>query len=101
MTNKINYSKVYEPKGALYRIRRISDGAFSTGSSSPVFVTSGPGKVFNTLGKLRSHLTTIRNNPVLQDIYNECEIVQYVEADQSTYTLAEHTELLILKKLTQ
>lgn len=52
----------------VYKIKRKSDGFFSTGGSSPRF--NNKGKVWKKLGHLNSHLSQIK-----EDVYKDCEIV--------------------------
>lgn len=59
----------------VYKIRRNSDGLFSTGGPDPTFTTKG--KAWSGKGSLHLHLSQFRNVRV----YEGCEIVgfEYVE----------------------
>lgn len=54
-----------------YKIRRKSDGLFSSGGERPTF--GNKGKLWKTLGHLHSHLVQIHSN-----IYDNAEIVPFV-----------------------
>ena len=60
----------------VYKIRRKSDGLFSTGGTSPTFTKKG--KAWSGKGPLHLHLSQFNNGRV----YEGCEIVgfEYVEA---------------------
>jgi len=60
----------------VYKIRRKSDGLFSTGGTDPAFTTKG--KAWSGKGPLHLHLSQFRN----VQVYAGCEIVgfEYVEA---------------------
>ena len=60
----------------VYKIRRISDGLFSTGSVRPRF--SRAGKIWNSIGTLKRHLSNFNMN-FFEHYYNNCEIVEYIE----------------------
>lgn len=92
--------KPEHPPEAVYRIKKVVDGEtmYSTGGCSPDFTNLSSAKTFRSIGLLRSHLTTMRkgSNP---DIYNDCEIVQYMPVENSSFTLEEHKKLRMLDKL--
>lgn len=70
----------------VYKIRRRSDGKYSTGGTEPKF--SKTGKVWRTLGQLKSHLTLVeksgnwpytpkKRRQRLIAFYQHCEIVRF------------------------
>ena len=58
-----------------YKIKRRSDDLFSNGGSYPKFTKKG--KIWRTLGHLRSHLNSVGIRRGFQ-IYEDCEIVELV-----------------------
>lgn len=58
-----------------YKIKRRSDDLFSTGGSFPRFTKKG--KIWRTLGHLRSHLNSVGVRRGYQ-VYDDCEIVELV-----------------------
>ena len=86
------------PPEAVYRIKKTADGTFSTGGMNPRFSALSSAKTFRTIGLLRSHLTSIRKG-INPDVYNECEVVQYMPVENSTFTLEEHKQKLMLDKI--
>ncbi|MFA5048260.1 MAG: hypothetical protein WC516_04530 [Patescibacteria group bacterium] len=58
-----------------YKIKRRSDDLFSNGGSYPKFTKKG--KIWRTLGHLRSHLNSVGILRGFQ-IYEDCEIVELV-----------------------
>lgn len=63
----------------VFRIRRKSDGLFSTGGTSPKFDSKG--KVWKARNHVTSHMTQIGHqyyNPKKkEDYYHDCEVVEY------------------------
>ena len=55
----------------IYKIRRKSDGLFSSGGTGPRF--SATGKVWTTLGALKNHLNLLEKNGARH--YQDCEII--------------------------
>jgi hypothetical protein len=87
----------------VYKIRRKSDGLFSTGGIAPAF--SPKGKTWTNRGALTNHLVLIRGqierarryielypqsysriNSSLSTLYNDCEVVEFelVEIERAT-----------------
>ncbi len=79
-----------KPPDCVYKIRRLSDGLYSKGGTTPHF--SKKGKVWTSLGALNGHLTLVADGgryipesqreavrkTKLQQTYGGCEIVTYV-----------------------
>jgi len=70
----------------VYKIRRKVDGKYSTGGTTPQF--SKNGKVWRTLGQLKSHLTLVKDSQRyprteaqrtarLRQFYAGCEVVVF------------------------
>lgn len=67
----------------VYKIRRIADGLYSTGGTSPKW--NKHGKTWNTVGHIKNHLAMFKEYnydirgyvSVLADYYTGCEIVVY------------------------
>lgn len=87
----------------IYRIRRKSDGLFSTGGMSPRFTKKG--KIWQGLGPLKNHLnllldqrkTSLRHKRDEKSpyhsgyrdynekfIYEECELIEYLLEEKET-----------------
>ena len=89
----------------VYKIRRKSDGKFSTGGTTPSF--SKNGKTWNTIGHLKSHLTGVADQgrwiePALREqrkkqniakFYSDCEIVEYERVEAETQTIQDFMQL--------
>lgn len=58
-----------------YKIKRRSDGLFSNGGSCPKFTKKG--KIWRTMGHLRSHLNNVGVRRGFQ-IYDDCEVIELV-----------------------
>lgn len=58
-------------KTVIYKVRRQTDGLYSTGGIAPTF--SEKGKVWNTLGALKNHLNLLNKSGA--SCYQDCEIV--------------------------
>lgn len=80
----------------VYKIRRTTDGLFSKGGNRPQF--SKNGKVWNTMGHLKSHLTGVQDcgaygvrekekRERLAAVYADCEIVEYERVEAETQTI--------------
>lgn len=68
-----------------YKIRRKTDGLFSTGGSAPTFTKKG--KVWNQRGHVSSHLNCVGSrDKTINDYYADCELVmmEYVEVETLT-----------------
>ena len=76
----------------MYRIRRKSDGLFSSGGSFPTF--SKRGKIWKRKGDLTSHLNLTTQSTTNRDVYKNCELVVYevTEQEVSTQLLKEYIE---------
>ncbi len=63
----------------MYKIQRRTDSLFSSGGSYGTF--SKKGKVWSTLGGLKSHLSLLSNSyaNVMKKEYKNCDIIEYVE----------------------
>ena len=61
----------------IYKIRRISDGKFSTGGRAPRWTNRG--NTWTCIGHVKAHLTMLR---VDQDPYEGCEVVEFVLSAQ-------------------
>lgn len=59
---------------AVFKIRRRSDGLFSTGGGYPRF--NKKGKTWNKIGYLRRHLSMFATQ-TLRRFYSDCEIVEF------------------------
>jgi hypothetical protein len=74
------------PKGveALYKIRHLETGKYSTGSSEPEFTKRG--KTFGTYGSVIAHFKTIsRHNPnYLFEYLSSIEIVTFLIKEYQT-----------------
>lgn len=57
-----------------FKIRRRTDGLFSTGGSYPRFTSKG--KIWSKIGYLRRHLSMFATK-LLRQYYNDCEIVEF------------------------
>jgi len=90
MTNR-NKSELREkPPEGVYKIRRESDGLFSTGGTCPRFTKKG--KVWTSMGALKGHLTLVSDGgryipkderakvrqQRLQAVYGSCKVIFYV-----------------------
>lgn len=88
-------SEVAGPKPLGYKIRRRSDGRFSTGGSHPTF--SPRGKTWGSLGDLHGHFACVREyaswnlrqnriryygDPVAH-LYDGCDLVTLVESEKT------------------
>jgi hydroxyacyl-ACP dehydratase HTD2-like protein with hotdog domain len=67
--------KIKMAEEIFYKIKRRSDDLFSNGGSYPKFTKKG--KIWRTLGHLRSHLNSVGILRGFQ-IYEDCEIVELV-----------------------
>ncbi len=54
----------------VFKIKRMSDGLFSTGGGFPTFTKRG--KVWRMRGHVTSHLNQVRKN-----VYDGCHIIEY------------------------
>lgn len=81
---------------SLYKIRR-ADGKFSTGGTTPTF--SKHGKVWNTLGHLKCHLTGVADagrygetdaakKARIMGFYHDCEVVTYEQVVTAVSTVS-------------
>jgi predicted ribosome quality control (RQC) complex YloA/Tae2 family protein len=59
------------PDTTFFKIKRISDGLYSTGGETPSFTESG--KLFNKRNHVTSHLNAVRKKEI---VYKGCEVVQ-------------------------
>lgn len=89
----------------VYKIRRKSDGLFSTGGTSPSF--SKTGKTWGTIGHLKSHLTGVadqgryvepdqrekRKRANITRYYSGCEIVEYERVEAESQTIQDFMQL--------
>lgn len=71
----------------VYKIRRKSDGKFSTGGSIPGFTKNG--KIWKKKSHVQSHITqaTQYSNSSsihFKEAYKDCEVVEYVITELST-----------------
>lgn len=59
-----------------YKIKRLSDGLFSTGGGSPSFTERG--KIFNKRNHVTSHLNVVRDKDRIysDSVVVECEVVE-------------------------
>lgn len=69
----------------VYKIRRKSDGLFSTGGCDPKF--NRVGKTWSTKGALNGHLTLVRDGLTyqkqvhrLEQTYRGCDVVTFLES---------------------
>lgn len=63
----------------VYKIRRNSDGMFSSGGQNPDWRSEG--KVWNRLNHVKSHLKNLssyRNPDRYKEVYKDCDLVTYV-----------------------
>lgn len=73
--------KVIDMTKSVYKIRRRSDGMFSSGSACPGFTAVG--KTWSGCGPLKNHLRMIAQNHSregmdrLREVYADCEVVEY------------------------
>jgi len=75
-----------------YRIRRRSDGLFSTGGSPPGFTKKG--KLWRTQGALTNHFNLVSGwQGKAQDVYANCDIVTYELTEQETEVRSAHEVL--------
>ena len=72
----------------VYRIRRMSDGLFSTGGQWPGFNKNG--KIWKMKGHLTSHLNQIHS--AKEGVYDNCELVTYelTETEISAQSLQDY-----------
>lgn len=68
---------VGSPISVSYKIRRKSDGLYSTGGANPNFTKKG--KSWAGIGQLKNHLNVIREYSYSSKVYTDCEIVAYEE----------------------
>lgn len=59
-----------------YRVRRLTDGLYSTGGSFPTFKKTGKSWL---LSQLKSHLRMIQKNRRSFEVYKGCELVSFTE----------------------
>lgn len=81
-------------KDIIYKIRRRSDGLFSTGGSTPYFNKNG--KIWKQKGHLTSHINQLQHgsgvtsynysHPHQTHVYEDCEIVTYRIAETEVGT---------------
>jgi hypothetical protein len=57
-----------------YKIRNTKTGLYSTGGVWPRW--SKLGRVFNTIGHLKSHLNPFRNDEFMKEAYKEAEVIE-------------------------
>ena len=80
----------------IYKIRRKSDGLFSTGGMCPSF--NKVGKVWKQIGHFKSHLAQLKpygNQPIGKNFaseYRNCEVVEYEMVEQGTYSVMDIVE---------
>lgn len=75
----------------VYKIRRKSDGYFSTGTSSPSFIKEG-GKTWSKGSALKAHLTLVKNNhkalpKSFRFVYEDSESVKYLITEIGSMTI--------------
>jgi hypothetical protein len=68
----------------VYKIRRKSDGLFSTGGMSPHF--NEKGKIWNQRGHVSNHMANFRKSE-LDRFYGNCEVVLYQVEETELETL--------------
>ncbi len=56
-----------------YKIRRRTDGLFSTGGDNPEFIVNG--KIWKQIGHIKNHLNLIFKEA--KDLYNDCDLVTF------------------------
>ena len=78
-----------QPPAKLYRIRRKSDGKFSTGTSSPRFTKNG--KFFPHYQALQAHLLWFLAGPVYYDFEGDIVVDRKHKPDPQLYELVEYT----------
>ncbi len=69
----------------IYKIRRKTDGLFSTGGWHPVFAEKG--KVWNTRGAVSGHFANF-DDARKNKLYRDCEVVLYQVIEDEAETIA-------------
>lgn len=74
-----------------YKIKRRSDGLFSTGGHDPRFTNKG--KVWKTIGYIRSHLENMGLKRGTK-IYENCEIIELIASENILCSVSTEIEKL-------
>lgn len=76
----------------VYKIRRKSDGLYSSGGTNPSFHKVG--KTWSRIHNVRRSLTDLRKHRWWHDKfpYKDCEIVEYELVPKTTYSLQDITD---------
>ena len=67
----------------IYKLRRKTDGLFSTGCLCPYFTKLG--KVWKSIPYIKTHLRQLKD----PEVYAECEVVEYEITEKTIYPLDE------------
>lgn len=73
--NRSTQYKVIDMVKHVYKIRRRSDGLFSTGGTRPRWTTLG--KVWSGRGHLKNHLRLAQTHKFASTLYVDCEVVEF------------------------
>lgn len=86
MTSTLDLGPDFTPPPAfLYRIRRNSDGKFSTGTSSPRWTKNG--KFFPHYQAVQAHLLWFLAGPAYYDFEGDMRVDRKYKPDPADYTL--------------